>query len=392
MKRITTKISPFIIPILVCIFNILILLFPLQMIGAAREGLNLWFNQVAPSLLPFIIGANILVGSGTVSFIGTLLEPIMMPLFGVRGAGGFALITGMTSGYPMGAKITALLRERKEISQVEAQRLIAFCNNAGPLFILGAVGVGMFNSVAVGYFIMLCHYGAAVVTGLIFKYYKKQSHQQKSPQQKNMLSKAYRNMRRAQQQDGRTFGALLGDSIKSAMETIALIGGFIILFCVLVEVTEIVNITSNQLPRGFLAGVLEVTNGAKILAGAELSRLSVCLTIGIISFGGFSIHSQALTFIHKTDINAIIYVLGKLLHGLMAFVVGWVLFPLFSLGMATVGKEAHAFAPAERNFVHQLIFSTYLFFITTAILFIAVALITIIRKKHYHKGTTKSKW
>ena len=382
MKRLLAKISAFILPLLVCIFNILILLFPAQMIGAARTGLNLWFNQVAPSLIPFIIGTNILVGSGAVSFIGALLEPIMLPLFGVRGAGGFALITGMTSGYPMGAKITAHLREQKELTQVEAERLITFCNNAGPLFILGAVGVGMFNSAAFGYFIMLCHYASAILTGLVFKHYRRRGSRAKLSHNgrvggSNTISKAYRSMRKTQRQDGRSFGALLGDSTKNAMETIALIGGFIILFCVLVEVVEMVNVTSNPLTRGVLAGILEVTNGANILSDGGISRQTACFTIGIISFGGFSIHSQALTFIHKSDIKPTIYILGKLLHGLLAFVLSWVLFPFFTLVPIAV------FAPSaanERDFLQQLVFSTFVFIAVTAVLFFVALTITLLHK------------
>jgi nucleoside recognition membrane protein YjiH len=46
---------------------------------------------------------------------------------------------GLASGYPIGAKITGNLRREKLCTQVEGERLIAFCNTADPLFVIGAV-------------------------------------------------------------------------------------------------------------------------------------------------------------------------------------------------------------------------------------------------------------
>ena len=63
----------------------------------------------------------------------------MRPLFGVPGEGAFALIMGTISGYPMGAKIVADLKEKESVNKVEAERLLAFTNNSGPLFVIGAV-------------------------------------------------------------------------------------------------------------------------------------------------------------------------------------------------------------------------------------------------------------
>ena len=79
----------------------------------------------------------------------------MRPIFNVPGEGAFALIMGIISGYPVGAKIVANLKEQHLCSDIEAERLIAFTNNSGPLFIIGTVGVSMFSSVSLGMLLFL---------------------------------------------------------------------------------------------------------------------------------------------------------------------------------------------------------------------------------------------
>ena len=121
------------------IMTILIIIFSESAFQAALEALLVWWEVVFPSLLPFFIIAELLMGLGVVHFLGTLLEPLMRPVFKVPGVGAFAMSMGLASGYPIGAKITANLRRNKLCTKVEAERLISFTNTADPLFMVGAV-------------------------------------------------------------------------------------------------------------------------------------------------------------------------------------------------------------------------------------------------------------
>ncbi len=62
------------------------------------------------------------------------------------GIGAYAFIMGIISGYPVGAKIVTEFRKNGNCSRAEAERLLAFTNNSGPLFIIGTVGVSMFGN------------------------------------------------------------------------------------------------------------------------------------------------------------------------------------------------------------------------------------------------------
>jgi len=85
--------------------TISIIKFPDDTLDASIRGLNLWWEVVFPSLLPFFITAELLIAFGVVRFLGVLFEPIMRPIFNIPGVGSFGWMMGMASGYPTGAKI-----------------------------------------------------------------------------------------------------------------------------------------------------------------------------------------------------------------------------------------------------------------------------------------------
>ncbi len=108
-------------------------IYPEEALRAAVGGMNIFFRIVFPSLLPFFILSDVMLGLGVVHFIGALFEPLMRPLFNVPGEGAFALSMGLAAGYPMDAVITARLRRQGLCTSVEGERLLAFSNTADPV-------------------------------------------------------------------------------------------------------------------------------------------------------------------------------------------------------------------------------------------------------------------
>lgn len=319
MKKFSSNIG-IIIPIIVALFNIFLIANPTEMISAGKDGLLMWFNQVLPTLLPFVVGANLLAGLGFIHFLGVLAAPVMVPVFKVPGAGAFALLSGLTSGYPMGAKAVAHLRKTRQIRQEEAQRLLAFCNNAGPLFVIGFVGVGLFGSARLGYFLLVSHIAAALGVGLLLRFFSPASVEMVTDAGFRRAFKAFRDFRREHYLG---FGQVLGVSVKNAMESMVLIGGFIIVFCVVIRAMEISGVfyyTGGY--SGVLAGLLEVANGAKMIArGQEPNIHALAAAAAVISFGGLSVHGQTAHFIQGTDIRFTPYLAAKALQAFLAAVI-----------------------------------------------------------------------
>lgn len=89
-----------------------------------------------------------------------------------RGEGAFAFIMGIISGYPVGAKIVTKLRENNICTKEECERLLAFTNNSGPLFIVGTVGISLIGDTSIGIILLLVHILASITVGIIFRFWK----------------------------------------------------------------------------------------------------------------------------------------------------------------------------------------------------------------------------
>ena len=304
---------------------IFLIIFPREVLNAAREGLLLWFNNVLPALLPFIVAVNLLTAMGFVRLIGSLTQPFMAAVFKLPGAGGFAFITGIISGYPIGAKTVADLWRAGEVTTKEAQRLLAFCNNAGPLFIVGVVGAGLLANSTAGYVLWAGHVAAAVIVGILTRGQGNERFRQRKKWHPEKLGAAGEtiNMKERPDMGARSetpnLGKALGDAVKNAMEALLLVGGLIIYFSVVVRVMTVI---AGDLPFvGVLAGIIEVTGGVKILADAAPGVITpgqLAAIGGIIAFGGFSVHAQALHFTSGTGVRAGEYLFYKAVNGVVA--------------------------------------------------------------------------
>jgi len=278
----------------------------------------MWFNNVLPALLPFMIITNMLISLGFAQLIGQILSPAMKLVFGLPGAGGVALIIGLTSGYPIGAKAVADLQKAGELSTRDAQHLLAFCNNAGPLFILGVVGVSLFGSSTVGYILWIGHILSAIFLGILLR----KNNEEKSKATPTIITfhRKKSNIR---------LGEIMGGSVKNAMESMIVIGGLIVFFSAIMAVLEEIGFPDTGVFAGLLAGIIEVTSGVRDISNAGISVYSIGTAAFIIAFGGMSIHMQTFHFIDKIGIKPQYYIFNKFLHGIFAAIITTLLWLIF---------------------------------------------------------------
>ena len=101
-------------------------------------GLNLWFQKMIPTLLPFMILSGILIRMNLSDSFARLFSPLLKPLFRLSDSCIYVLVIGFLCGFPMGARVTAESYQRGKISRREAELLLAFCNNSNPVFLISA--------------------------------------------------------------------------------------------------------------------------------------------------------------------------------------------------------------------------------------------------------------
>ena len=323
-KFIVFKIKSLILPSFICIFILFLLVFLKNNLAAAKSGLELWANSVLPSLLPFFIATDLLSHTNVVPMCGKFFSRFMRPVFNVPGEGAFALLMGIISGYPVGAKIVANLKENKLCNKVEAERLIAFTNNSGPLFIVGTVGIGLFYNSSIGLILFCTHILSCITVGFLFRWWgkSKEKHLRNSEYSIESNNLSFCNL-----------GEVLSKSIISSINTILMIGGFVVLFSIIISMlntSHILHVLSSHvlsvlhIPEGLslsiLTGFIEVTNGLSFIT--ELSSLSISFKLVVcafvLGFGGFSVLLQVLSITSKADISIKPYFIGKLLQAFFA--------------------------------------------------------------------------
>lgn len=309
----------------------------------------LWANNVIPSLFPFFIATELLGYTNIIPKIGKLLNPIMKPIFNVPGCGAYAMLMGIISGYPIGAKIVTDFRENGMCSKEECERLLAFTNNSGPLFIIGTVGITMFCNSLIGVLLFITHFLACLTVGVLFRFWKfnkTSSHTSYSNSFSNNLNTnvSFSNL-----------GDVLSKAISSATSTILMIGGFVVLFSVVLSILENTNfintissifepifrlfgINDNGFIHGFLSGIIELTNGVQKISNIPNRHIStnIILCAALLGFGGISILLQVFSITSKTDISIKPYIIGKILHGIFAAFYTYIFisyFPIFNLNI-----------------------------------------------------------
>lgn len=371
-KSLKSKLKTIVLAIAVIALAFVMIKFPKDAYEASIRGLDMWWEIVFPSLLPFFITAELLLSFGVVRLLGVLFEPVMRPIFKVPGAGSFAWILGMVSGYPTGAKITARLRQEKQLTRIEAERLTSFTNASSPLFIVAALSVGFLGDAKLGLLIAVCHYAGNVFVGIIMRWYgvrqEKEQNKMRLNQQNGLVLHALKEMHRARIKDKRAFGEILGDAVLNSVKTLLMVGGFIILFSVLSKLLFLVHFTPIlaaglhiifrilQLPvelaLPFISGIMEITVGASMISKESIDPLFAVIVVisFILGFNGLSIHAQVASILADTDIRYFPYFIGRILHAIIASILTILLYrPLYLDRQAFDGNDLSVMGPVADN-------------------------------------------
>lgn len=294
-----------------------LILFPSYTASAARDALALCGSVLIPSLFPFFVLSGLVIESGLATRLGHVCEKLMRPFFRVCGVGSSALILGIIGGYPIGAACAIDLYEKRLCSKTEAERLLAFCNNSGPAFILGAIGGGVFHSVRIGILLYAVHIIASICVGILFRFYRYQD-QPSHTTTRTVASKS--------------FTSAFPLSVRNGLQSTLNVCAFVIFFAVLLQILKIFGIIpafSAILGGGPLAtqgviGCFEVTTGLCALhpTSGTLSSHFILASF-LLGFAGLAIHCQVLSFLNGSDLSLMPYFIGKTLHGVISAVLAF---------------------------------------------------------------------
>ena len=293
---------------------------------ATFQGICTWATSVLPALFPFFFFTNILSNTNAIQKLSKIVAKPLKFLFNTSPNSAFVYISSLFSGYPVGAKLISDLYLNHKIDKAEAVRIHAFCSCSGPIFVVGTVGSSMFKSASVGATILIVHFLAAFLNGIVFRNYgTKQKKQQKIALEIHTQN-----------------GDILGNAIKQSVLSILIVGGYIaISFVVCTFFTETKLLTFLGMPlnflfdtigighefsNGLLLGFVEITRGCLELSNFCALNLKAVIVLActVISFGGISVLLQSMTFLKQCGISTKTYLLQKLSHATISAVLALV--------------------------------------------------------------------
>ncbi len=353
IKRFSRKFLP--AAAVLCLL-IALLLRPKIVSSAAFDALHVCATALLPALFPFFVCTNLLVALNLSTLSAHVLGFIMPRLFRAPPRGAAVFVLGLVGGYPMGAQVAAQLYAQGALSREETERLVCFCNNAGPAFILGVIGTGVFHSAACGAALYLIHILAAVLCGILLKP-AKFSPSAAQPSQKT--------------QTHEPFAVIFTRSVRGALDSALGLCAFVVVFGVLSHL--LLAFLPETLPdwlRAAAVGMLELGNGATILSqGAIPFALRFSLAAFLLSFGGISVWAQTVSILAPLGLRAEGYLAARLLHGAIGAVLALAaqhIFPLSASAAAAMAPAIHGgfLAAPALFYIAATIFSLFRYLIS----------------------------
>ena len=280
--------------------------------AAMTQALALCVQVLLPSLFPFFVLSSMVISTGVIQRLSTRLEKPFQWLFGLPGSFGAALLLGAAGGYPVGAKTIATLYQQGQCSKRDAEKALRFCNNAGPAFLISAVGASLLQDPHAGLNLYAVHVLSALIIGFIYR--------------KNTDHVKYHCITADHMRNTATISLFLR-AVTDAFSSFLNVSAFVLIFSVISTMLQQLPLIDSLhcLPGGgilwygLLAGFLELTSGVACLTqgGLPPSILLPALSF-LCGWGGCSVQFQTISLLHDAGLSCRQYLKSKLLQGILA--------------------------------------------------------------------------
>lgn len=309
----------------ILLFLAVMLIFPGAAFRGAASGLLLWFHNVLPTLLPFIIISNLLIRLNISAQISRVFYPVLGRVLRISREGCYPVIFGFLSGIPMGAKAASDLVVQDKLSVKEGRFLAGMCNNASPMFILGYLSITQLKLPQIKYALFVIIYCSTILGALLYRFL---TATKDIPQKAPAIPSVWPVNKPG---SGRFSFDLLDGSIMNGFEISTRIGGYIILFSIAAQILKEIGPDTGLL-KAFVIGILEITTGvSQICATAVDIRIKIVLAAVITAFGGLSGVAQTKSVLQDTRLSIHSYVIIKLFSAAFASVMAYLYVKVFLL-------------------------------------------------------------
>lgn len=299
-----------------------------------QNGLSICAGVLIPSLFPFMVLSSFLSLTSAAGILSIPLTPVATRLFKLPKEFGAVVLLSFVGGYPVGAKSISLLLSQGKITKATAERMLCFCVNSGPSFLVTAVGIGMLTSKTAGIILFLSQTAATILIGMIVSF-------------KAKIPPASSAGIYMKTNEAFVTAVSSASSAMIAMCSFAVLFSGILAFIFasgIVEMTSYFFGIEEALAKAVISGILEVTSGCA--NAAQLGgMMSFVLISSAVSFGGLSVLFQIMSCFRENPINFRPLIMARFFHILLAGAIAAPLYKKFC--------EAHTvFAASNHPIVH----------------------------------------
>lgn len=257
-----------------------LLLYPKQAAGGVHDGLILLSQTVIPSLFPFLVLSTYLSAGEAGELFSRLFGGITKVLFRLNKSAAPAVLMGLLGGYPVGAKTVAELYSAGKLSHNEAERLMYFNINAGPAFVVTAVGVSMLDSALSGGLLLLSLILSSLTLGVVCRFLSDGS-EKRVQTETAAVPKQY----------------LFVSSVESGARSMISISAWVLTFSCIGAFTSL--LPADAYTGLLLKCIFEVTTGCRYAAGT----VPLPVIAAILGFGGLCVACQVLPYLDVCDVK-----------------------------------------------------------------------------------------
>ena len=294
------KFFPYVTTITVALVMACFLAFPARYTGLVLEGATLFAVCVMPATLPFLFLTAVLTRQRAYQRAAGKLSPLARKAFRISGAGGLCAVLSALSGYPVGARTVYDLFSLGAVSKQETFRLACLSSTSGPMFLVGAVGAGMFQSSALGWILFASHLSGVYLVCFLMRFAVKKSASAEVP--------------------ALSFGKNDSNPLTDSALSVLAVGGAIAIFYAFSGILRDA-LGWAGLENGFLSatvtGLIEMTSGCKLCADIG-GIYSVALSAFLVTFGGGCVLIQQTVFLSRAGVKTFPFMAVKFLQGCVA--------------------------------------------------------------------------
>jgi len=288
--------------------------FPSVAARGVTDGMELCVNTLIPSVFPFMFVSCLLLESGILGRTGKLFNFVGEKIFGLPGECVPVIFFSMVAGLPVGAKLTEELYCKGMITETQGQRMLFFCMNPGPAFVITGVGMKMLGSRELGIII----YASLIISSLLIGILSVP-----------VWSDGVRVEKKKSEAGKTDIAAAMVKAVFQSSHSVFSICAWVILFSCLTELIRAIGLSEST--ENFLLAVTEVTNGCNHCS--EIYPAPIIAAI--IGFGGFCAHMQVFSSVMKLRLEYKYFISARILNAGISVLVSLFLLKVFPITVET---------------------------------------------------------